>query len=89
MLTWCPDRHGDLYEWAGPGDRGRPIAMPGTRRPPLAAPENSQPFTEIARAALREPQASATTLGAETAPGLDPGSRPALGFPPAYFPGGP
>ena len=31
-----------------------------------AAPENSQPFAEIARAALRELQASATTLGAET-----------------------
>ena len=30
------------------------------------APENSQPFAEIARAALRELQASATTLGAET-----------------------
>jgi AcrR family transcriptional regulator len=31
-----------------------------------AAPENSQSFAEIARAALRELQASATTLGAET-----------------------
>jgi hypothetical protein len=31
-----------------------------------AAPQNSQPVTEIARAALRELQASATTLGAET-----------------------
>ena len=31
-----------------------------------AAPENSQPFAEIARAALRELQASATTLGEQT-----------------------
>lgn len=31
-----------------------------------AVPENSQPFGEIARAALRELQASATTLGAES-----------------------
>ena len=31
-----------------------------------AAPENSQPFAELAHAALRELQASATTLGAET-----------------------
>jgi AcrR family transcriptional regulator len=30
-----------------------------------AAPDNRQPFTEIARAALRELQASATTLGAD------------------------
>jgi hypothetical protein len=31
-----------------------------------AAPENSQPFTDIARAALRELQASGTTLGEQT-----------------------
>jgi hypothetical protein len=31
-----------------------------------AAPGNSQSFTEISHAALRELQASATTLGAET-----------------------
>jgi hypothetical protein len=29
-----------------------------------AAPENQQPFTQIAHAALRDLQASATTLGA-------------------------
>ena len=32
-----------------------------------AAPENRQPFTEIAHAALRDLQARATTLGADTA----------------------
>lgn len=58
-----------------PETRGRPIARLAAEVGVLAfstayarwaAPENSQPFTEIAHAALRELQASATTLGAET-----------------------
>jgi hypothetical protein len=32
-----------------------------------AAPENQQPFTEIAHAALRDLQARATAIGADTA----------------------
>ena len=56
-----------------PETRGRPFAM--SRAVVLAfsavyarwaAPENSRSFTEISHAALRELQASATTLGAET-----------------------
>ena len=45
-----------------PEIRGRPIAVSRVGR----WPENSQPFAEIAHAALRELQASAATLGAKT-----------------------
>jgi hypothetical protein len=60
-------------EGPAPETRGRPLAMSRAGVPAFstacarwAAPDNWQSFTEISHAALRELQASATTIGAQT-----------------------